>query len=182
MSVIGARRADRRRRGVDLLREELAVVRGEALARLEVELPAMERTGEHTVLNLTEAGEVGLQVRAAALDHVPLALDQRLIRTLLDVVPLGVLDPLRREALEEAVEELVVLPLALGLEPAREEDVVHPVLFVVDDAVLHQRRVDDELEPGRRHPVPLVDLALDEVDNDLSALAEIEQQQVVDAD
>ena len=67
---------------------------GQALARGEVELPAVQLAGQHPVVDLAEAGQVGLEVRAAPLDDpVPEAYVLR-VRPLLGVPALGVLQPL----------------------------------------------------------------------------------------
>ena len=63
---------------------EVFVVAGQAFAGGDVELPAVEGAGEDAVLDLAEAGQVGLQVRAAALDAVAAALPGLLLRLLLE--------------------------------------------------------------------------------------------------
>src|SRR5690606_37139918 len=117
---------------------------------------------------------ISLQVRAAALNRVALAFERLLLVMLFDVVTLGILHAFQRQQLEERVEELVVGALPLGLESAGKEDVVNPVFFVVDDAVLNQRAVDVEDVAIGRNAVPFANLAIDEVDHDLAAIAEIE--------
>src|SRR5437868_5459556 len=52
------------------LAEQTPVVRGEAAARRELELPAVQRARQDAVLDHAEARQIGLQVRAAALDAV----------------------------------------------------------------------------------------------------------------
>src|SRR5262249_49281535 len=123
---------------------EVPVVAGQALAGGDVELPTVKGAGEDPVLDLPEAGQVGLQVRAAALDAVPTALPRLLLRLLLGVEPLGVLDALGREALEKAVDILVVRTVALRRETAGEKNLVHPILVVPLDARLDERRVEEE--------------------------------------
>src|SRR5579885_1064809 len=104
----------------------------------------MHGAGEHAVLDFGEARQVGLEVRAAALDAVAVALPELLVRRLLGVVALGVLQAFGREALEEIVDVLVVGSLALSLEATGEENLVDPVLLMVNDAVFEQRAVDVE--------------------------------------
>src|SRR5579885_3695321 len=104
----------------------------------------MHGAGEHAVLDLGEARQVGLEVGTAALDAVAVAFPELLVRRLLGVVALGVLQAFGREALEEVVDVLVVGSLALGFEAAGEENLVDPVLFMMNDAVFEQRAVDME--------------------------------------
>src|SRR6266511_3524909 len=165
-------------------RGEPPVVGGEAAPGRQVELPAVHPAGEHAVLDVAELRQVRLQVRAAALDQVAVHLDQLLHRRLLRVPALGVLEPLRRQRLEPVVDVLVVGPLAGGLEAAGQEQLVHPVLFVVDDAGLHQRPVDPEAV-AERLALPGVDPALEVVDHDLLVapplVGDLQQHPPVDA-
>src|SRR5690606_17127485 len=85
---------------------------GQAATGAQVELPAVQLAGEGLALDHPEPGQVGLEVRAPTLHQPAVQLDVlRLDRFLVLVVPaLGVLQALLREALEERVDELVVLP------------------------------------------------------------------------
>ena len=78
----------------DRPRVEPAVIRREAAARGQVELPAVELTGEYAILDPAELGEITPEVRAAALDHVAVALPELLYGRTLRVVALDVLHPL----------------------------------------------------------------------------------------
>src|SRR5215469_7309254 len=100
------------------LRIERVALRSEAAPRSQLELPAVHGAGQHTILNLCEAREIGLQVRAAPLDAIAVAFPELLHRRFLGVVPLGVLQAFGRETLEEIVNVLVVRSLALRLEAA----------------------------------------------------------------
>ena len=55
---------------------EVAVVAREAAAGREVEPPVVQAAREHAVVDLAEAGQVGLAVRAPTLDAPPVALEE----------------------------------------------------------------------------------------------------------
>src|SRR3712207_9216045 len=97
----------------------------------EVELPAVQRTGQDSVLLLPKACQVGFEVRAAALDHEVATLPQLPYRRRLRVVGLRILHTLLGEDLEEVVDILVIGAAALRLEATREEQTIDPVLLVV---------------------------------------------------
>src|SRR3954447_25676727 len=119
---------------------DLVADAGEAAAAGQVELPAVQLAGQGVAVDDAEAAEVGLEVRATAL-HGPLAelgvlgVDRLLV---LVVPALGVLQALLAEALEERVDELVVLPDAGRGEAAGQEQRVDPVTLVDVDEVLDQ--------------------------------------------
>ena len=58
------------------LAAQVPVVAREAAAGLEVELPVVQAAREHAVVDLAEAREVGLAVRAVALDAPAVALEE----------------------------------------------------------------------------------------------------------
>src|SRR5947207_15333602 len=87
----------------EMLGVELAVVRGEALAGGQLELPAMHSTGEDALLYLAETCKVGLEMWTAALDAVAIALPELLLRRLFSIVAFDILDALGRESLDENV-------------------------------------------------------------------------------
>jgi len=91
-------------------------------------------TRQNAILYLAEAGEVGLQVRAAPLDTVTIDFPELVLWGLFGVVSLNVLKPLGRRALEENVHVLVVWSFALRLEAAGEEEIVHPILYMANNA------------------------------------------------
>src|SRR5690606_13346987 len=97
---------------------------GQTAAGAQVEFPAVQLAGERLALHYTETGQVSLEVRAPALHQPTVQFDVLgLHRLLVLVVPaLGVLQALLREALEERVDELVVLPDPRRREPAGEEE------------------------------------------------------------
>src|SRR5215217_3194647 len=115
-----------------------------AFPRGQIELPAVQRARQYAVFFFSEARQVGLQVRTASLHHVITTFPELPYRRRLGVVGLGVLQALRREDLEEVVDVLVVRPPAFCLKAAREEETVNPILLVVQDLVLDQRRVYTE--------------------------------------
>ena len=73
----------------------MPVVAREAAAGRELELPVVQAAREHAVVDLAEAGQVGLPVGAEALDPPSVALEE-LVRLLasLAVTALDVRDPL----------------------------------------------------------------------------------------
>ena len=105
-------------------------------------MPAVHGAGQDAVLDFGEACQVGLQVGAAALDAVAVAFPELLHGGLLGVVALRVLQAFGREAFEEVVDVFVVGSLTLRLEAAGEKDLVDPVLFMMDDAILEQGAID----------------------------------------
>src|SRR6266508_4105050 len=143
----------------------MAVVACETFSGGDVEFPAVECAGEDTSLDLTEAGQIRFQVRAAALDAVAVALPHLPLRLLFGVEAFGILDALGGEALEEAVDVLVVPSVTFGLEAAGEEDLVDPVLVVTLDAGLDEGRVQVEAVLARL-AVPGADLPPPEIEND----------------
>src|SRR5207249_2561805 len=74
---------------LERFREQPPVVRGQAATGGELELPAVQRAGEHAVLDDAEARQVGLQMRAAPLHAVAGALEEFPLRQLLGVAALG---------------------------------------------------------------------------------------------
>jgi hypothetical protein len=84
-----------------------------------------------SALDLAEHGQVGVAVRAPALDHEPAELDVGLGLggrvELADRFGLGPAHAFDRERLEEVVEVLVEVALAPRREPARQEQRVAPV-------------------------------------------------------
>src|SRR5690606_12691794 len=140
---------------------------GQAAAGAQVELPAVHLAGQRVTLDLGEARQVRLEVRAAALD-VPVTEADLLVLhdpLVLVVPPLGVLQPLLRQALEERVDELVVLPDPGRGEAAGQEQRVAPVDLAGVEQVLHQG------PPGPEAVAHLLvrvrpDLAGGEVDDD----------------
>src|SRR5918997_478893 len=146
---------------------EAVLVRGEALSGREVELPAVQRARQYSILLFPKACQVGLEVWAAALDHEVAALPQLPHRRRLGVVVLRVAQALRGEDLKEVVDILVVGAATLGLEAAGEKEAVDPILLLVEDLVLDQRRVyAEEVVVGRLLGV-LVHLPLLEVEDHL---------------
>src|SRR6185437_1787608 len=77
------------------LTPQVLVVAREACARREIELPMVQAAREHAVVDLTEAREVGLAVRAPPLD-APAVGDEELVITLssLEIGTFDVRDPL----------------------------------------------------------------------------------------
>src|SRR5215469_10770388 len=73
------------------LREESAIVGGEAAPGGQLELPTVHGAGEDAVFDMTKAREIGLHVRAAALHTVAVHLPELLLRRALGVVAFGVL-------------------------------------------------------------------------------------------
>ena len=77
----------------------------------------MEHALQFVAVDLAEPGQVCLQMRAAALHDPAVQLDVLGVRLLFGVPTLDVVHALIGQGLEERVDELVVLPDALGLEP-----------------------------------------------------------------
>src|SRR2546421_7311672 len=115
----------------DGLRVEWMSLRSQAATGGQLELPAVHGAGEDAVLNFGEAGQVGFQMGAAALDAIAVAFPQLLHGGLLGGVTLGVLQAFGREAFEEVVDVFVVGSLTLRLEAAGEKDLVDPGLFMM---------------------------------------------------
>src|SRR5439155_26130681 len=136
-----------RSRLVGPVRTDLVAHAGEALPRGQVELPAVQLAGQDPVLDLAEAGQVRLQVRAAPLQYPVAHPDVLRVGLLLGVPALGVLQPLLRQALEERVDELVVLADPRRAEPAGQEQRVDPVHLFDVQQMLHEY-------PWRPEPVP----------------------------
>src|SRR5262245_51665046 len=97
---------------------------GQATPAGQVEPPAVHLAGQGVSLDHPEPGQIRLQVRAAPLQYPAVQRDVLGVGTaLVLVVPaLGVLQPLLGEALEERVDELVVLADPGSGEPAGEEE------------------------------------------------------------
>ena len=114
---------------------DLVADAGQAAAAGQVELPAVQLAGELVAVDDAEAGQVRLQVRAAALHHPVAERDVLGVgAALVLVVPaLGVLQALLGQALEERVDELVVLADPGRREAAGQEERVDPV-DLVDEA------------------------------------------------
>ena len=146
----GAVRSLLRRRGPGFPRlpvgADLVADAGQAAAAGQVELPAVQLAGQHVAVDDAEPGQVGLQVRAAPL-HDPVA-ERDVLGVggaLVLVVPaLGVLQPLLGQALEERVDELVVLADPGRREAAGQEQRVDPVDLVDVEQVLDQRPLGPE--------------------------------------
>ncbi len=160
-------------------------VGGEAAARGEIEAPMVHPALEDAVFELTEPRQVRLQVGAAALHHEVPDPHEIVRLVLLGVPALGVLEPLRRQALEEGVDELVVGAPAGRPEAERQEQAVHPVDLVAGHLSLHELPGDDEAVAALLAGVR-TDLPADEVDDDpLDALlrprCQLEQHEVADA-
>ena len=127
----------------------VVMVSGQAAPCLEVEAPAVERAHELVALDLAEHREVGVAVRASALDDPVAELDVGfdLGRWIEPPQRLGLGPPhaLDRQRLEEVVEVLVELAVAPRPETARQEQRVAPV----DRPAGHDRldEVAGDLEP-----------------------------------
>src|SRR5437899_2511687 len=117
---------------------------GQAATGLQIELPTMHRTGQHSLLNFAKTRQIGLEVGTTALDAIPVTFPELLIRRLLSIVALGVLQAFRRETLEEVVNILVIRSFALGLKATGEKDLVDPVLFVVNNAGFEEGTINVE--------------------------------------
>src|SRR6266480_6624156 len=81
-------------------------------------------------------------MRTATLDTIAITFPKLLYSSLFSIVALGILQAFRREALEEIVDILVIRSLALCLEAAGEENLVDPVLLVMNNAIFEKRRVN----------------------------------------
>src|SRR5207248_7237274 len=101
---------------------EVTVVAREAVAGREVEAPVVQAAREHAVLDLGEAREVGLAVRAPTLDPPPVALEE-LVGALVGslVALLDICDALDGERFEERHHELVERTFPVRAEAAREK-------------------------------------------------------------
>src|SRR5215475_12076643 len=120
-------------------RPQLVTGTGQALAGREIELPAVQLAGHRCAVDEAEPGEVRLQMRASSL-HDPIAQAYVLgIRLLFGVPALGVLQALLGQALEERVDEFVVLTDARGREAAAQEQRVAPSPLVDRKKVLDVR-------------------------------------------
>src|SRR6266550_1035984 len=118
-------------------------------------------------------------MRAATLNTIAVSFPELLIRRFLRIIALGVLQTLWCETFEEVVNILVICSLARSLKAAGEEDLIDPVLFVVDDAVFQQGTVNIEaIIPF--FVLPGVDLASMEVQHNLLHIA-INQHAAIDA-
>src|ERR687894_2552762 len=158
---------------------EAVLVGGEALSGRQIELPAVQSARQYPVLLLPKACQVGFEMRAAALDHEVATLPQLPYRRRLRVVGLRILHTLLGEDLEEVVDILVIGAAALRLEAAGEKETIDPVLLVVEDLVLDQRRVYAKQVVVGRLLATLVHLPLLEVYDHLLPL-EVEQDPAVD--
>ena len=117
----------------------------EAPPRVEVELPAVHLAVQHVAVPQgAEPLQVRAQVRAAPLHLVRTAPERLVAGRSRRVVALAVRHPLDGEALEERVDVLVVRAVPVGPEAGGQEDLVHPVLGVLEDAPLHERPVQRE--------------------------------------
>src|ERR1700730_7640362 len=126
------------------LRVQRMSLRGQTASGGKLELPAVHGQCQHPVLDFGEARQVGFQVRAAALDAVTVALPELLYGSFFGVIAFGVLQAFGREAFEEVIDVLVVGSFALRLEATGEENLVDPVLFMMNDAVFQQGAVNVE--------------------------------------
>src|SRR3954468_447572 len=102
-----------------LLGPDLVARGGQAASGGEVELPVVQRAGEHVAVHGTELRQVRRQVRAAGLDLPAVELDVAAVVVLRVVPVLHVVHPLLGQTLEERVEVLVVLADAGGAEAHR---------------------------------------------------------------
>ena len=68
----------------------------------------MDTAGQRLAVRGSEAGEVGLHMRAAALDLPTGQIERPLGWTILGIEAFGVLDPCRGEALEPGVDVVVI--------------------------------------------------------------------------
>src|SRR5262249_13593528 len=94
------------------------------------------------------------------------------------VVALAVRHPLERQTFEERVDVLVVLTLAVCGEPARQEQLIDPVLDVVLDAVLDERTVDVDAVHARL-TAPFAHPAAREIDQD-AYVTELKEHRAAD--
>src|SRR6266705_1628552 len=83
-------------------------------------------------------------MRTATLDTIAVGFPELFIRRFFSIIALGILQTLGRETFEEVVNVLVICSLACSLKTAGEEDLIDPVLFVVDNAVFQQGAVNME--------------------------------------
>src|SRR5581483_1835509 len=90
---------------------------GEAATGCQIEAPAMQGAGEDPVGHAAELGEIGPQMRATALHAPAVQGDIRAIIVALVVPVLDIVDAFGRQALEEHVDEFVVLTDPAGPEP-----------------------------------------------------------------
>src|SRR5947209_6750070 len=81
-------------------------------------------------------------MRTATLDVIAIAFPELLYSSLFGVVAFGILQAFRCEALEEIVYILVIRSLALCLEATGEENLVNPVLLVMNNAIFEKCRVN----------------------------------------
>src|SRR6266436_8476387 len=98
----------------------------------------MHSACQHAVFYVGKTCQVRFQVRATSLDAVPMAFPQLLCWRLFCIIAFSVLETFQGEAFEEIVNVFVVGSFALRMETAGEEERIHPVLQVMDDAVFHQ--------------------------------------------
>src|SRR5438270_12216139 len=139
----------------------------------------MHRACQNPVLYSGKARQIGFQMWAAPLDAIAIALPQLVYRRLFGVVTLGILQALRREALEKIIDVLVVRSLALRLKAAGEENLVDPVLFMVNNAVFEQRTVTVEaIIP--LFAIPRIDTARVKIQHDLLHIA-VDQDAPIDS-
>src|SRR6516165_678702 len=97
----------------------MAILARQAAPRLELELPMMEAASEHAVFDLAEPRQVGLPVRAPALDAPTVELEELAdAPALLAEALLDIRDPLGRQRLEECHDVFVEVG---GIRPMRHE-------------------------------------------------------------
>src|SRR5215210_6657688 len=120
-------------------------------------------------------------MRAVALNHEVTALPELSYGRQLSVVVLGVTQALRGEALKKVVDVLVIRPAAFRLKAAGEEQLVGPVLLMVEDQFLYQRWVNAKEVIVRRFIAVLVHPPLLEIQDHILP-SEVEQHTPVDPD
>ena len=103
----------------------------QAAAGLQAPLPAVQIARQLGAVDHAELRQVGLQVRATALNFPAVQGDRRGVIMRLGEPTVGVGDSLVGEALEERVQVLVVAADPPGRKPRRQEDRVYPVRLVV---------------------------------------------------
>ena len=91
---------------------------------------------------MSKAGQIGLKMWAAALDTITVTFPKLLYSSFFRIVALGILQAFWGEALEEIVDIFVICPLALCFESAREENLVNPVLLVMNNAIFEKGAVN----------------------------------------